>query len=102
MNGVCSISFGTGLINIPFIPHHGKIVLATFNDTNMIFSERFCDWSNKKFRLCYDVIFLPSPFQPKCKGPKNFSKNFICNLRLRAKQGQNPDQTWQNYEKLVI
>ena len=88
-----------GVINIT---HHGKIVLATFNGTKMIFSERFCDWSNKKFRLCYDVIFLPSPFQPKCKGPKNFSNNFICNLRLRAKQGQNPDQTWQNYEKLLI
>ena len=48
------------------------------------FQKEVSRFANKKFRFCYDLFLQPSHVQPKCKGPMNFSKDFVFGVSLMA------------------
>ena len=48
------------------------------------FQKEVSRFPNKKFRFCYDLFLQPSHVQPKCKGPMNFSKDFVFGVSLMA------------------
>ena len=63
------------------------------------FQKEVSRFANKKFRFCYDLFLQPSHVQPKCKGPMNFSKDFVFGVSLMAGDEWIPLQKRWSHEK---